>query len=198
MRNVSTDVQGLHERKIMTSYPDTPGFAAGSETSREAATRLTSKEELHSTILTYMGQMTVVTLNGQRYTVGGEQGLTGDEALVVCQEMLGRTFDRGTIAARFTELKAAGLIFETAGRRKSLRGRSSAVHVLKRYASTGREGGAGRVKRQSPKDAAMENLAQYLVGIVERNVDKQGYCSITIAPLDVITILNMAKTAGVA
>lgn len=185
---------------MTNSYPETPGYVEGSETSREAATRLTPKEELHSTILTYMGQQTVITLNGQRYTVGMEQGLTGDEALVACQELLGRTFDRGTIAARFTELKHEGLIVETAGRRPSLRGRSAAVHVLKRYAPAAKEGegAVGRGRKRSPKDAALENMARYLVGIVERNRDKQGYCSITLTPLDVSTIMNMAKTADVA
>lgn len=193
----------------MSIYPESPGFVAGSETSREAAESLTTKDILRNCLLDafsrhYTIQMPFYNvadkfkgLGFERpYTIGLEIGLTGDEGLVYAHTVLGQDFDRGTIAARFTELKHEGLIVELDRRRPSLRGRSAAVHVLKRYAhDTGRKGVVRSGASPSPKQAALEELARMTLKIAEGK-DDYGYATAAYDPLTTSRILNMARTAG--
>lgn len=101
-------------------YPESPGYARNSETSQEAAINLKSKDYLYSTILSNMKGM-------------AEYGVIVDEALEVCQKCHNRTYDRSTIAARFTELEAQGRIIRTNKTRKTPRNRKASVYVLKDY-----------------------------------------------------------------
>lgn len=98
-------------------YPESPGYARRSETSREAATRLTDRDIIHDKIL----KILKIT----------PAGMTVDEMKPRIEVALDREFDRSTIAARFTELKAKALIVETDERRQTPRGRSALVYKLK-------------------------------------------------------------------
>jgi hypothetical protein len=106
-------------------YPHSPGFAANSDTSREAADRLTSKDELQGFILNYLQ-------HGCIYT-----GSTVDEAKERCESHFERTFDRSTIAARFTELTEEGLIVLTAEKRLTPRRRKAGVYLHRDFAPVG-------------------------------------------------------------
>lgn len=101
-------------------YPDTPGYARHSDTSKEAAENLTGKDALYSTILNYMRGL-------------GYFGAIVDEALEVCEKCHARSYDRSTIAARFTELEAQGRIMRTNQTRKTARNRNASVYVVKAY-----------------------------------------------------------------
>jgi len=60
----------------------------------------------------------------------GDHGLIVDESRIMVERALDRDFDRSTIAARFTELKARGMIRETDERRQTPRGRKAAVFKI--------------------------------------------------------------------
>lgn len=95
------------------TYPNTPGHAAGSATSQAAAETLYDREGLHFFILAML------------YT--NPAGFTVDEVKGSLEEAKGRDFDRSTVAARFTELKAKEMIADTNETRTSNRGKSATV-----------------------------------------------------------------------
>lgn len=98
------------------TYPNTPGHAAGSATSQAAAETLYDREGLHFFVLSCL-YMT-------------PSGLIVDEVKLQLEHEKGRTFDRSTVAARFTELKAQEMIIETADTRTSNRGKAASVWKL--------------------------------------------------------------------
>lgn len=106
------------------TYPHSPGFAAGSETSQEAAERLTSKDELCGLIKRHLLE--------QVYN-----GSTVDEAKVYCEAQAGRDFDRSTVAARFTELTEAGEIALSTEKRLTPKRRNAGVYLHKDFAPVG-------------------------------------------------------------
>ncbi len=107
------------------SYPETPGFAKHSETSKEAADLLTNKDELQGFIINYL----------QHSCIYG--GSTVDEAKDRCEQHFERTFDRSTIAARFTELTEEGVIVLTSEKRLTPRRRKAGVYLHKDFAPVG-------------------------------------------------------------
>ncbi len=98
------------------NYPNSPGYAQGSETSRAAAESLSGHSELCLNILAVL-----------RSSVSG---LIVDDVKAMVERNLERSFDRSTIAARFTELKERGMIYETAETKKTPRGRAATVFKL--------------------------------------------------------------------
>lgn len=96
------------------SYPNSPGYAQGSATSKAAADSLTGHGEVASVVLRAVRD----ALN---------HGMTVDEAKIIVERALERDFDRSTVAARFTELKMNGMIEETPATRPTPRGRSATV-----------------------------------------------------------------------
>lgn len=96
------------------TYPNTPGFAKGSDTSREAAEQLTDKPKIWWSILNSIKS-------------ANSHGLTVDEVKPMIQWLMQRDFDRSTVAARFTEMKELGYLEETDERRPTPRGRSATV-----------------------------------------------------------------------
>lgn len=99
------------------TYPTTPGFSKKSKTSREAASRLTCRSEIHLMIM-------------KQIQLAGARGMIVDEAHELVMRELDRPFDRATIAARFTELTMAGLIVRTEETRPTPKNRSASVYVL--------------------------------------------------------------------
>lgn len=100
-------------------YPAAAGYAKGSDTSKEAAVRLTTKKALHEIIL---GVLAV-----------SPAGMTVDEMKPIVEMRLGRSFDRSTVAARFTELKSeawGAAIVETPETRISPMNRPAHVHKI--------------------------------------------------------------------
>lgn len=91
-------------------YPRAPGFQKNSDTSREAARRLTSRETIEAEVMGLVQQ-------------SGAHGITVDEARQVIEGSLGKAFERTSIAARFTELEAQGRI-RKAGQRNNGKGRN--------------------------------------------------------------------------
>lgn len=168
------------------NYPNSPGYARNSDTSREAADRLTSKKALVDLIVNYLEHHQIY------------DGSTVDEAVVFCQQHLERKFDRSTIAARFTELEAQGVIVRTNDTRQSARGRRAAVYVHKHHAPAG--AGDKRTPctgRKSPREQHLEALAGHLMGAIKSNRQKDGFACVRLTPLDLNIIDNMARKAGV-
>lgn len=97
-------------------FPEAPGYAKNSDTSRAAAQRLTDRTFIHEKILTIL-----------KITPAG---MTVDEMKPRLEIAMDRVFDRSTVAARFTELKAAGKIAETDERRQTPMGRSATVYKI--------------------------------------------------------------------
>ena len=95
-------------------YPQSPGYAKGSETSREAAQRLTSRDAIAEIVLSAVDS-------------SGKFGVTVDEVRPKVEASLG-TKERTSIAARFTELEAQGLI-RKAGKRDNGRGRNVNYYI---------------------------------------------------------------------
>lgn len=91
-------------------YPRGPGFQKNSDTSREAAKRLTSRESIETEVIKLVEE-------------SGAHGVTVDEARDIIQRRLGREFERTSIGARFTELESQGRIVK-AGQRNNGRGRN--------------------------------------------------------------------------
>lgn len=102
------------------TYPETPGYSRHSKTSKEASKKLKSKDALYSLILNHM-----VSVN--------TYGSTVDEMLAVCEKQHNRSYDRSTIAARFTELELSKRIVKTNKTRKTPRNRNATVYILKSY-----------------------------------------------------------------
>lgn len=96
------------------NYPNSPGYARKSDTSREAAESLSGHRELSLTVLKVI-------------YAAANHGLIVDEAKVIVERAMERDFDRSTIAARFSELKNQGYIEETAERRKTQRQKNATV-----------------------------------------------------------------------
>lgn len=99
-------------------YPNGPGYARGSDTSREAAERLTARTFIHDAVIELLE--------------GRADGLIVDEVRAVMERRLGRKFDRTTIGARFTELEKLGRIIKTDEKRQTPMGRNAAVYKLKK------------------------------------------------------------------
>lgn len=99
------------------TYPNTPGFAKWSDTSKEAADLLTDKPQIWYCILNAIKS-------------SNNHGLTVDEVKPMVQWLMQRDFDRSTIAARFTEMKELGYLEETDERRPTPRGRSATVFKI--------------------------------------------------------------------
>ncbi len=101
-------------------YPIVAGHAKGSDTSKEAADRLTDRTAIHKMILEILDH---------HYPLG----LTVDEIKPIIEYKLRRNFDRSTIAARFTELKSAKFncsIIETPDKRLSPMNRLAHVYKI--------------------------------------------------------------------
>lgn len=99
------------------TYPNTPGYAQGSTTSKAAAESLVGHGEVAAAVL--------------RAVKGAlNHGLTVDEAKIIIERGLERDFDRSTVAARFTELKMNGMIQETPRTRPTPRGRQATVFTI--------------------------------------------------------------------
>ncbi len=97
-------------------YPKAPGYARGSDTSKEAADKLTQRTVIHEAILR------ALTVNSQ--------GLIVDDAKRFLESYMGRKFDRSTIAARFTELEKLGRIIMTDEKQKTPMGRNAHVYKI--------------------------------------------------------------------
>lgn len=98
------------------SYPQSPGYAQGSATSREAAESLYNRDGLHFGVLNAL--------------YNNPHGLVVDDVKSLMQKSMNREFDRSTIAARFTELQAAGMLQETDLRGVTARGKSATIYKL--------------------------------------------------------------------
>lgn len=118
------------------TYPSTPGYARNSETSKEAAEKLTSRDELRGLIIKHLSFMAY-------------QGATVDEAKASCEATTGRSFDRSTVAARFTEMTEEGLIVVTRETRKTPRDRNAYVYLHKDYGPVGTLAKPQRVSNQA-------------------------------------------------
>lgn len=98
------------------TYPNSPGYAKGSATSKAAADSLPDLTPMCRDILKEL------------YT--RPNGLIVDEVKQGLELSSLRTFDRSTIAARFTELTERSFIKETEYTRKTPRGRQATVYVI--------------------------------------------------------------------
>lgn len=164
------------------TYPDTPGYARDSDTSREAAEKLTGKEFLHRHIVNFL-------------TSKGTHGATVDETKELLEEKTRREYDRSTIAARFTELEAAGRIVRTEATRKSARGRRASVYCGITPGGAMGMGLKSLARHKQKQNDAVERLARHLLKMVREN-NSAGWGTIRLAPLDVSTIERMAREAG--
>ena len=98
------------------TYPQTTGYAKGSDTSRAAAETLYDREGLQFAVMSCL--------------YNNPQGLVVDDVKKYVQHIKQRDFDRSTIAARFTELEAAGMLKATDERGTSARGKSATIYKL--------------------------------------------------------------------
>lgn len=96
------------------TYPNSPGYARNSATSREAAETLYNRDGLHFGVLQAL--------------YNNPHGLIVDDVKRIMQIYMKREFDRSTIAARFTELEAAGMIEATDKTAKTLRGKNATIY----------------------------------------------------------------------
>ena len=150
------------------NYPHSPGFAANSDTSREAADRLTSKDELQGFILNYLQHSCIYT------------GSTVDEAKERCESHFERTFDRSTIAARFTELTEAGQIVLTAEKRLTPRRRKAGVYLHRDFAPVGslERQARGSAKELQKRVTTLELVSQQLYNalkLTKADAEKHGF-----------------------
>ena len=99
------------------TYPNSPGYASGSATSRMAAEQLTGRGEIVMAVL-------------RRLYVAANTGRTVDELKASIEATMERTFDRTTIGARVTELQALGYVQPTNDTRKTPRGRQATVFKI--------------------------------------------------------------------
>ena len=98
------------------TYPQTTGYAKGSDTSKAAAESLYNRDGLHFGVLNAL--------------YNNPHGLVVDDVKRLMQAQMKREFDRSTIAARFTELQAAGMLQETELRGVTARGKSATIYKL--------------------------------------------------------------------
>ena len=96
-------------------YPNSAGYAKGSETSKEAAQKLTSREIISESVLHLVD-------------AAAQFGITVDEARIRIENMLDKDFERSTIAARFSELTKQGTI-TIAGKRDNDKGRKVNYYI---------------------------------------------------------------------
>lgn len=102
-------------------YPDGPGFARDSETSRMAAEQVDDEGQLVDVLSCF-------------HSVS-HTGATCDEITVMMNEKFPRWrgMECGTVAARMVTLKTKGIIFSKGERRKTRKGRSAEVFIHKNY-----------------------------------------------------------------
>lgn len=150
-----------------------------SETSKEAADRLTSKRHMYGVILTSL-------------LAAETEGLTGDE-------LLGRfspETHRGTVSARLIELEREGEIVKTNRTRKSRLNRPSSIYVLSKFATE-----TDRLppkKRQRSKDvAALEKIAGIFFTMCRKGQMHSGDCKIIVTPFDLVMLNKLAKIAKI-
>ncbi len=98
------------------TYPNSPGYAQGSATSKAAAESLYNRDGLHYAVLNSL--------------YNNHHGLVVDDVKRLMQVSMKREFDRSTIAARFTELEAAGMLIATEERGRTARGKSATIYKL--------------------------------------------------------------------
>lgn len=167
-------------------YPDTPGHAAGSQTSKAAAEQLTSKTFLQEKILFFASSQ-------------AGNGTTVDEAKQFCETAARRLYDRSTIAARFLELEVDGKLTRSIETRPTPRKRQASVYYL-----------AGKVpadvviavpsSRRKIDNGPARKLAERLVAAVRRGKDvaqEDGSILLRVAPYDIEMIEEQAKAAGI-
>lgn len=162
------------------TYPDQPGFAAGSDTSQNAADKLTLRDELHTFI-------------SNRLEMIYPAGMTVDEMKVRVEQYFNRDFDRSTIAARFTELADAKVRKIIALEETRLTPRNRPAHVY--VANTGQviPKSAAETKNAVPYPP-VHKMAQLLWDCVK--INKDGSATITLAPLDFAIVETYAVEAG--
>lgn len=98
------------------NYPQSPGYAKGSDTSKAAAESLYNRDGLHFSVLQAL--------------YSAPNGLIVDQVKFIMQKAMNREFDRSTIAARFTELETAGMITSTELRGVTLRGKPATIYKI--------------------------------------------------------------------
>lgn len=164
---------------LSDKYPDQAGFAAGSDTSENAAEKLTMRKELHSFILVTM-------------KTAYPDGFTVDELKVRAEVFFRRTFDRSTIAARCTELSdpKVAKIIATPETRLSPRKRPAHVYVMNNGQVIPKS--ADEPNKAEP-DAA-HKMAQLLWDCLKLNTDGTG--TIKLGPLDLSIAESYAVEAG--
>ena len=96
-------------------YPREAGYAKGSETSREASEKLTSKQAISDAVLRLVDG-------------SGAFGITVDDAREKIEVILNKKFERSTIGARFTELSRLNII-RIAGKRDNGKGRNVNYYI---------------------------------------------------------------------
>lgn len=158
-------------------------YQAHSTTSREAAEALTSVDSMEGVILAYLNE--------------GEY--TGDDLTNILNSMHSDEFNdvqTGTVAARLRGLELKEKVIKLRHTRLTSKGRKAHLWIaLDRFARSSTFNLSDIVTPNDNKDGPEWKLARMLVDIVKNNKDKQGYASITFGPLDVLTILNLAKGA---
>jgi hypothetical protein len=126
------------------TYPKTPGYQAHSETSREAAEKL-SADTLRQAVL-------------DDIALHERQGRTGDE---LAEHF---TTAPGTISARLIELERAGKVIKTAQKRRTTARRQAFVYVAAQFWTA--ELGRAAVKADGP---SVQELQQQVVRLELEN-----------------------------
>lgn len=103
------------------TYPDTPGFQAHSDTSREAAARLQSAESMEKDIFAVLDAY--------------DSGWTGDELAEYLDTRGHAGVQTGTIAARLRGLELKGMAVKTKETRPTRSNRQAHVWLSKRLAT---------------------------------------------------------------
>lgn len=96
------------------------GYRHESDTSREAAEKLTTAQRNRALALDFIKSK-------------GREGATIDEVCVFLSEMLGREVPPNAISGRFSELVDAGAICKTPLRRKTRSGKTAVVYYVGRW-----------------------------------------------------------------
>lgn len=100
----------------MPDYSAGPGFRHESDTSREAADRLTTAQRNRHAALDFIRSR-------------GLEGATIDEVCVHLSGLLGRDVPPNAISGRFIELEGQELVSKTPMRRKTRSGRNAVVYI---------------------------------------------------------------------
>lgn len=166
-------------------YPNTPGFARNSATSRLAAERLTSREETQGLII--------------KFLTANPEGATADEVKPFIDAALDREVDRGTISARFAEMKEAGLIVETAQQRLTKRGRPATVCVLAQNYKSDVPPSRRRPRHVAAEDKRYDancELAVMFARLANAAPDKSGFVRVEITPMELQHVKKLMAVAG--